>query len=261
MAESTGLRRSTPPTVQAEAGRRSVAGYLLRPALLALAGLALYLYATSSELDSIEARSLNPAALLEATWRHVQLAAVSTVLVIAIAIPLGVWLTRPFTQRIRPYLLAVFNVGQALPTIGILFLLAVAFAFLGFKAAIVGLVMYAVVPVLLNTMVGLEQVDQAVLESGRGMGLSKMQVLRGIELPLAVPIILAGIRTALVINVGTATLAAYINAGGLGTIIIAGLSTNRTTVQITGAVLTAILALLIDYIAGLAEDLLRPKGL
>ena len=261
MAQPTAMRRSTPPTVQADAGRRTLSGYLLRPVLLVLVGVALYFYVTRDELDSIEARSLNPTTLLNATWQHVQLAAVSTVLVIVIAIPLGVLLTRPFTRRIRPYLIGIFNVGQALPTIGILVLLAVAFAFLGFKAAIVGLVLYAVVPVLLNTMVGLEQVDESVLESGRGMGLSKMQVLVGIELPLSVPIILAGIRTALVINVGTATLAAYINAGGLGTIIVAGLSTNRTTVQITGAVLTAILALLIDYLAGLAEDVLRPKGL
>nr|MDQ3580022.1 ABC transporter permease [Actinomycetota bacterium] len=75
------------------------------------------------------------------------------------------------------------------------------------------------------------------------------------------PIILAGVRTALVINVGTATLAAYINAGGLGRIIVAGLSTNRLNIQLTGAILTAVLALLIDYLAGIAEDVLRPKGL
>src|SRR5699024_7507406 len=110
-------------------------------------------------------------------------------------------------------------------------------------------------------MVGLEQVDDAVLESGRGMGMSKLTVLRRLELPLAVPVVLAGVRTALVINVGTATLVTYIDAGGLGDIIVAGLSTNRVTVQIVGAALTAVLALLIDYLAGIAEDFLRPKGL
>jgi osmoprotectant transport system permease protein len=115
--------------------------------------------------------------------------------------------------------------------------------------------------VLLNTMVGLDQVDESVLEAGRGMGMSAFDVLRRLELPLAVPIILAGVRTALVINVGTATLTTYINAGGLGDVIVAGLSTNRVLVQVVGAVLTAVLALLIDYLAGLAEDFLRPKGL
>jgi len=241
--------------------RRTLAGFLFTPVFLALVCVALYFHITSQPLDSIEARSLNAASLTMATWRHVELTAVSTAFVIILAVPLGVLLTRPFTRRYRGVLLAVANIGQAVPTIGVLALLAVAFLFLGFAAAIVGLVAYAVLPVLRNTMVGLEQVDESILESGRGMGISKFGVLRRIELPLAIPIILAGVRTALIINVGTATLAAYINAGGLGTIIVAGLSTNRVSVQLTGAVLTAVLALLIDYLAGIAEDVLRPKGL
>ena len=241
--------------------RRTLVGYLAMPVFLVAVCLVLYLYVSSRELDTIEARSLNASTLAKATWEHVQLAAVSTVLVILIAVPLGVLLTRPFARPARPVLLTLFNLGQAVPTIGILVLLAVAWLFLGFNAAIVGLVLYAVVPVLLNTMVGLEQVDEPVLEAGKGMGISKFGILRRIELPLSVPIILAGVRTALVINVGTATLATYINAGGLGDIIVAGLSTNRTLVQLTGAVLTAVLALLIDYLAGLAEDVLRPQGL
>lgn len=241
--------------------RRSLLGYLLMPAILAVACIALYLYVGSRELDSIEARSLNAPRLTRALWEHIQLTAVSTALTLVIAIPLGVLLTRSFTRRFRPYLLTVLTLGQAVPTIAVLVLLAVAFLFLGFQAAIVGLVIYAIIPVLLNTMVGLEQVDAAVLEAGRGMGMSKATVLRRLELPLSIPIMLAGVRTALVINVGTATLTTYINAGGLGDIIVAGLSTNRVMVQIVGAALTAVLALLIDYLAGIAEDFLRPKGL
>lgn len=231
------------------------------PVFLALVCLGLYLYVSSQELDSIESRSLNASAITTALWEHIQLTAVSTVFVILIAVPLGVLLTRPFTRRIQPYVLAITNLGQAVPTIGILVLLAVLFLFLGFNAAIVGLVIYAVIPVLLNTMVGLQQVDESILEAGRGMGISKLGVLLRIELPLSVPIILAGVRTALIINVGTATLVTYINAGGLGDIIVAGLSTNRTLVQIVGAALAAILALLVDYLAGIAEEVLRPKGL
>jgi len=241
--------------------RRSVGSYLFMPVFLALVCVGLYVYVSNQELDTIEARSLNATNILNAIWEHIQLAAVSTVFVVLIAIPLGVVMTRPFTRSFRGVLLTLANIGQAVPTIGLLALLAVAFVFIGFSAAIVGLVAYAVLPVLRNTIVGLGQVDENILEAGRGMGISKFGVLRRIELPLAVPIILAGVRTALVINVGTATLAAYINAGGLGRIIIAGLSTNRITVQITGAVLTAVLALLIDYLAGIAEDVLRPKGL
>ena len=245
----------------AAAGKRGLAAYLVTPLALAAAWLALYLWIAGRELDSIEARSLNAARLGTAVWQHVQLAAVSTIFTLAIAIPAGILLTRPLTRRIRPAIIGVLTLAQAVPTIAILVLLAVGFAFLGFWAAIVGLVLYAIVPVLLNTMVGLEQVDRAVLEAGRGMGMSKLTVLARIELPLAVPVILAGIRTALVINVGTATLASYINAGGLGDIIVAGLSTNRFSVQLIGAALTAVLALLIDYLAGIAEDLLRPRGL
>jgi len=241
--------------------RRSVGSYLFMPVFLALVCAGLYVYVSNQELDTIEARSLNAANILNAIWEHIQLAAVSTVFVVLIAIPLGVVMTRPFTRSFRGVLLTLANIGQAVPTIGLLALLAVAFVFIGFSAAIVGLVAYAVLPVLRNTIVGLGQVDENILEAGRGMGISKFGVLRRIELPLSVPIILAGVRTALVINVGTATLAAYINAGGLGRIIIAGLSTNRITVQITGALLTAVLALLIDYLAGIAEDVLRPKGL
>ena len=241
--------------------RRSLGGYLIMPAVLAAVCLVLYLYVASTDLDSIEARALNPDRLTVAIWQHIQLAAVSTVLTLIIAVPLGIVLTRPFARRIQPYLITLLTLGQAVPTIAILVLLAVAFLFLGFPAAIVGLVLYAIVPVLLNTMVGLEQVDESVLEAGRGMGMSKFTVLRRLELPLAVPVILAGVRTALVINVGTATLVTYINAGGLGDIIVAGLSTNRFIVQLVGAVLTAVLALTIDYLAGIAEDILRPRGL
>jgi osmoprotectant transport system permease protein len=132
---------------------------------------------------------------------------------------------------------------------------------IGFRPAVVALVAYAVLPVLRNTMVGLQQVDRSVIEAGRGMGMNKRRVLTRIELPLAVPVILAGVRTALVINVGAATLATFVNAGGLGDMISGGLSTNRNTVILTGALLTAVLALFVDWVGGIVEDLLRPKGL
>lgn len=241
--------------------QRSVGRYLFMPVVLGLVLLGLYLYVSTQELDSIEARALNASRLSTAVWQHVQLTAVSTAVTLVIAIPLGITLTRPVTRRLRPLVVTLLTVLQAVPTIAILVLLAVAFLFLGFQAAIVGLVLYAIVPVLLNTMVGLEQVDESVLEAGRGMGMSRATVLRRIELPLAVPVMLAGIRTALVINVGTAALVTYINAGGLGDIIVAGLSTNRFIVQLVGAALTAVLALSIDYLAGVVEDLLRPRGL
>jgi len=249
------LAQTSPPQ------RRRLTSYFVTPLLLLGATALLALYVSAQDLDSIETRALAPSRLGNAIVEHVGLTAVSTVLTLAIAIPLGIIFTREWTRSFRTYLITLLTLGQAIPTIAILVLLAVAFSFLGFSAAITGLVLYAIVPVLLNTMVGIEEVDDSILEAGRGMGMSKWTVLRKLELPLAIPVMLAGVRTALVINVGTATLVTYIDAGGLGDIIVAGLSTNRFTVQLVGAALTAILALTIDYLAGIAEVLLRPRGL
>lgn len=231
------------------------------PTLLCVALIGLIALVGTSDLDSIERRSLNSSTLLSAVGEHVLLTLVSTALVLVIAIPLGITLTRRWTRPFRGFLLGLANIGQAVPTIGLIALMAVAFNWIGFYAAVVALVAYAVLPVLRNTMVGIAGVDRSVLEAGRGMGMSPGQVLTRLELPLAIPVILAGVRTALVVNVGTATLAAYINAGGLGKVIIAGLSTNRMLVTFVGAALTAVLALFIDYVSGVAEHILRPKGL
>src|SRR5699024_10964299 len=146
------------------------------------------------------------------------------------------------------------------PSIGVVALLAIIWA-IGFAPMVVALVAYTTLPVLRNTMVGLQQVDASVIESARGMGMTRIMVLARIELPLAVRVIMAGVRTALTINVGTASLAAFIGAGGLGEVIVAGITQNQQMVTTVGAVLVAVLALLVDYVAGIAEDLLRPRGL
>jgi osmoprotectant transport system permease protein len=230
------------------------------PALLGGVLLALYLYVQGQELDRIEQATINADFIGEKLVEHLQLTAVSTALVIAIAVPLGVLLTRGPARRWSPPFLAVANIGQAVPSIGVIVLLAVTVG-IGFDKAIIALVLYSTLPVLRNTMVGLQQVDRSLIEAGRGMGMSTLAVLVRIELPLAVPVMLAGIRTALIINVGTATLATFINAGGLGFIIDNGIRLNRDLVLVTGSVLTAVLALLVDWLAGMVEDVLRPKGL
>jgi osmoprotectant transport system permease protein len=240
--------------------RRSLAGYLVTPAVLLAVLVVLALYVSRQRLDSIEERRVNLAYILPAVGQHITLTLVSTALVLLLAVPVGILLTRPFARRIVAPAVAVFNVGQAVPSIGVLVLLAIVWG-IGFWPAIIALVAYSALSVLRNTVVGLQQVDSAVIESGRGMGMSRMGVLAHIELPLAVPVILTGLRTALVINVGTAALAALTNAGGLGTIIITGLVQNRPIVTIVGSVLTAVLALFIDYLGRVVEDVLRPKGL
>src|SRR5690606_954624 len=240
--------------------RRSLAGYAVTPAvpLLVVAGLALYV--SNRELDRIEERRLTLEFIIPATLQHITLTFVSTAIVLVLAVPVGILLTRPFARGVVAPAVAVFNVGQAVPSIGVLVLLAIVWG-IGFWPAVVALVAYSALPVLRNTVVGLQQVDPSVIEAGRGMGMSRSGVLARIELPLAVPVVLTGLRTALVINVGTAALAALTNAGGLGTIIITGLVQNRPIVTVVGSVLTAVLALFIDYVGRVAEDVLRPKGL
>ena len=217
-------------------------------------------YLQTASLDSIEQRLLVTDQIIARTLEHVQLVTVSTVLVIVIAVPLGVLLSRRRARWLATPVLAVANGGQAIPSIGVLVLLAILVG-VGFKMAVVALVVYALLPVLRNTMVGLAQVDPALIDAGRGMGMSSRQVLMQIELPMAVPIMLAGIRVALILTVGVATLATSTTAGGLGSFIESGIVFNRMPILLTGSVLTIALALLVDWLAGLAEHRLRPRGL
>lgn len=235
--------------------------YLTMPVILAAVCVGLYLWVGSLDLDSIEQRSLNREVITEKLIRHLEITAVATLIVVLLAVTAGVILTRPAMRKVAPYIAAVASTGQGVPAIGVLVLSAILLDQFGFKAAVAALVIYAFLPVLRNTMVGIRQVDASVIESGRGMGMTKTAVLFRIELPLAVPIMLAGIRTALIIVVGTATLATFINAGGMGDIINTGIKTSREPILITGSLLTAVLALSVDYLAGIAEDVLKPRGL
>jgi osmoprotectant transport system permease protein len=248
-------------TSRAPAGAARLLRYLGMPIFLGLACLALYLYIGSKDLDSIERRNINASVITNRLIEHITLAAVSTVIVVILAVSAGILLTRPFARRATAPIIAVANIGQAIPSIGLLAILAIIWTS-GFWPAVVALVAYSFLAILRNTMVGLQQVDRATIEAARGMGMTKLAVLFRIELPLAVPIILAGIRTALIINVGTATLATFTGAGTLGELINNALRLGREgTVLVVGSGLTAILALFIDWLAGVAEDILRPKGL
>ena len=255
-----GERSAATVSRQAAPLARRVAGYASTPLVLGAVVAALYWYVTSRTLDAVEKRSLNAGYIGTRVVQHLELSVAVAVLVVLIAVPLGVLITRPVFRRISPPLVGVANIGQAVPSIGVLVLFALTVG-IGAKVAVAAFVIYTILPVLRNTMVGLQQVDPGVIEAARGMGMSKAGVLRRIELPLAVPIILAGIRTALVIAVGSVALATFVNAGGLGDIINNGITTSRPIVTLTGSVLTAVLALLVDWVAGIGEELLRPRGL
>ncbi|MFI6928594.1 ABC transporter permease [Nonomuraea spiralis] len=242
-------------------GRRALPlRHLFTPAAVAVVLIALYAWVGTLELDSIEQRSLNRAVIVAKTVEHLQMTISATVLVVIIAVPLGIVASRARNRFVAPVILTIGNLGQAVPCIGLL-VLATFLLGVGFQTALVGLVAYAVLPVLRNTMVGVQQVDPALVEAARGMGMTEGQILRRVELKLAVPAILAGLRTALVLTVGVATLGAFVAAGGLGELIINGLKLNRMPVTIVGGVLTAAIAFLIDWLGGLAENLLKPRGM
>lgn len=227
---------------------------------IAVAFGALVVWLLTADLTATELTTLAPAALWGYTLEHLKLTALSAAIVLVIAIPVGIALTRKPLRFLTGPVLAIANVGQAAPAIGLVVLLAFWMGF-GFWAATVGLVLYAVLPVLRNTMVGLQQVDARLVEAGRGMGMSSAAVLFRVELPLAVPVMLAGIRTALVLLVGVAALATFINGGGLGVLITTGVNLKLTTVLIAGSLLVALLALLIDWVGRVVEHVARPKGL
>lgn len=261
------LARAEDEAIGKRERRAKLFHYLGMPAFLVVVMTGLYLWVGGQELDSIETRTLTADNLIGQTIQHLRLTVLSTILVLLLAVPLGIFATRPRLRRYTPFIIGLGNAGQAIPSLGMLALLfylfrtSEALPSTGTFPVVVALTAYSFLPILRNTMVGLDQVDRFVLEAGKGMGMSDRLVLRRIELPLAVPVILAGVRTALVLNVGTAALAFLFGGGGLGETIFSGFQLQRTPVLMTGAIMVAVLALLVDYVAGLVEEKLTPKGL
>ena len=230
-------------------------------AVLVLVGAVLG-WAFGQDLNEVTARSINATTILSLTWQHFLLSLAVAAIVVLVAVPLGVLLSRKWARRAAPLVIGVANVGQAAPSVGLLVLFfLVTKGSTGFWIAVLPIAVYALLPVLRNTMLGLAQVDPSLIDAGRGIGMSATKVLLRIELPLSVPFILAGLRTALVLAVGTATLALFVGAGGLGELIDTGYKLNNWTVMVVGSVLAMALALLVDWLAALAEEYLSPRGL
>ncbi|WSG28812.1 ABC transporter permease [Streptomyces europaeiscabiei] len=259
-ADGTSPTDDAPPPDTAPALRVSWQKLTLLPSILVVVLLTTWIWFQQAELDAISSNALSNGQVWQALWQHIQLTAISTFFVLIIAIPLGVLLTRDACRKATPVAMTVANTGQAAPAIGLLALLVIWLG-IGREAALIGIIVYAVLPVLSNTIAGLKANDPTLLEAARGIGMSPAEVLARVELPLAVPLILAGVRTALVLNVGTATLATFGGGGGLGVLITTGITNQRMPVLVLGSILTVCLALLVDWLASLAELLLRPRGL
>jgi osmoprotectant transport system permease protein len=184
--------------------------------------------------------------------QHVALTAAALLLGVAVGVPVGLWLTR--RPRWAPAVLGVAGVLQTVPSIALLGFL-IPLMGIGKEPAILALVLYSLLPIIRNTVAGIQGVPPAVVEAARGLGFTDGQILRRVELPLALPVLMAGIRTATVINVGVATLAAYVAAGGLGEFIFGGIALNNPVMILAGAIPAAGLALVFDAGLGWVEKL------
>ncbi|HEY0609011.1 MAG TPA: ABC transporter permease/substrate-binding protein, partial [Chitinophaga sp.] len=188
--------------------------------------------------------------LLEQTLQHIGLTFISLLIAVLIGLPLGILITRK--KKLAGLILGVAGILQTIPSIALLGFM-IPLLGIGAKPAIVALFLYALLPIIRNTYTGINEVNPSVTDAANGMGMSRKQLLYRIQLPLAMPVILAGIRTATVINVGVATLAAYIAAGGLGEFIFGGIALNNANMIMAGAIPAALLAILFDGLLSLLQ--------
>jgi len=198
--------------------------------------------------------------VLSTLLRHLQIVAVAELIAIAVGVPIGFFSTRRSLRFISPVFIGIANIGQTIPTLAFIGI-AGALLGMGYKAAVVALFVYATLPIIRNTYAGINSIDPAIREAAAGMGMSKMQITYRIELPLAQPVIIAGIRTSTVLNVGTAAVAGMIGAGGLGELIVTGIAVRVTEMVIQGAAPTAALAIILDALLRELERALTPRGL
>ena len=197
--------------------------------------------------------------ILHRLWEHVWLSTLSVLVACLVALPIGIGLGH--LGRGGALAVNLANVGRAIPTLGIIILFAVSPLGLTTTTLVATLVLFAVPPILANAYVGVATVDRDAKESASGMGMSGSQVLRQVEIPLALPLIAAGVRTSALQVVATATLAGYTGNGTLGQIVFRGFNVNLNYLVVGGAILVAALALLTELLLGLAQRAVTPAGL
>lgn len=191
--------------------------------------------------------------------QHIRLVAISGGLAIAVGVPLGLWLSRPNMRRVAESIMQGLNIGSTVPTLAVL-ALAMSFLGIGVVPAIFALWVASLLPIVRNTYAGMLAVPAYFVEAATGMGMRPMQILSGVELPNALFVTFAGIRTALAINVGTAPLAFLIGGGGLGELIFTGIDLNEPAMMLAGAIPTALLAVLVDFAVGAISFWVVPRG-
>ena len=244
----------------ASTDRPSLVQWIGQPVLCVLAVVGSLVYVHTANVSDTEKRSLAISGLLTLLRQHLVISLVATIITVLVAVPIGIALTRGGMRRFARPITIIAGFGQAAPAIG---LIGLGGALIGLNlwGAVAALVVYGALPIIANTVAGIDSVDPRLVESSRGMGMTGMATLLRVELPLALRVIIAGVRTALVLIVGTATLASFVGAGGLGELITVGIKLQQNVTLIVGAILVASLALFIDWLARLVELAASPKGL
>lgn len=208
-----------------------------------------------SELDRLYSR----ATLSELVLEHILVVLISESLAVILGCSLGIFVTRPQGKEYLPMVESIASMAQTFPPTAVL-ALAIPLAGFGFKPVVLALFVYSCFPIISNTVSGLNSLSRDLIDASRGLGMTEMQILIKTELPLAAPVIIAGIRTSTIINIGTATIGAVAGAGGLGTVLMAGLIHNNSAYIFTGAFCAALLALFIDKAFSVLDSkLLRPS--
>ena len=199
-------------------------------------------------------------AILNCTRAHLEMVVIAELIAIAIGVPLGILVTRPAFRKLTTPVIGGANVGQSIPSLAVIAIMAPILGF-GLQSAIVALVIYGLLPVLRNSYTGINNIDPAIVEAARGMGMTRGQIARKIELPLSLPVIMTGIRVSTVITVGTAELAVLVGGAGLGRITLTGVFTMQPLTILQGAAPTAALAIILGFILERIERWMTSRGI
>lgn len=191
---------------------------------------------------------------------HLEMVFIAVLIAVAVGVPLGILVTRPGFTKLAPFVIGGANVGQSIPSLAVIAIMAPLLGF-GLQSAIVALFIYGLLPILRNSYAGMRNIAPAVIEAARGMGMTRWQIIRKIELPLARPVIMAGIRISTVVTVGTAELAVLVGGSGLGRITLTGVFAGQPLLILQGAAPTAFLAISLGFILERIESWMTPRGL
>jgi osmoprotectant transport system permease protein len=197
--------------------------------------------------------------LFYSAWAHLKMVCVAVVIATSLGVPLGIMITRPGFERLVLPVIGGASIGQTIPSLAVIAIMAPILGF-GFRSAVVALVIYGVLPVVRNTYASIRSIDPSVIEAARGMGMTRLQIATRIELPLARPVIMAGIRISTVITVGTAELAVLVGGAGLGKITLTGVFAREALIILQGAAPTAAMAILLGFLLQSLEKWMTPRG-